>query len=389
MAHSVIAPSSASIWGSKQGCTGWVKMAGVYATDEDTEASLEGSASHDLGEKMIRTSLSAGVGYPKREDTIGSITETGVVISEGIYDGSEMYANEVLNTLRDIRVAGGPMMGVEASVECGNIHEQSFGTVDAYAYSMESRVLYVWDYKFGFGIVEVFENLQLINYASGLLDQLGINGDTDALTTVVFKIIQPRAPHREGPVREWSVNAASLRNYFNQLSNKANEALTESALLHSGSHCKYCEALWACPTARDAGLGFMEVFGAVLPEEPTPDELGFLLSAVKRGKQALEMLEDAYEAQVDSLIRSGKPVNGWATEPTTGKKKWNKPITEVIALGQMLGKDLAKPQDAITPTQAIKLGLPEKVVNAYSVRPTTGTKIVPHTTTKAREVFSK
>jgi hypothetical protein len=57
-------------------------------------------------------------------------------------------------------------------------------------------------------------------------------------------------------------------------------------------------------------------------------------------------------------------------------------------MGDMLGKDLRK-KEAITPKQAIKLGVDETVIKAYSTQPRTGVKIVPDNGNKAKQVFSQ
>ena len=132
-----------------------------------------------------------------------------------------------------------------------------------------------------------------------------------------------------------------------------------------------------------------EVTGAPLPVELTPQNMGVQLSIIQRARKQLEYLESAFEEQVKSSIRSGKMVPGWSVESSYGREKWAKPIDEVLALGDMMGQDLRKPLDAITPAQAKKLGVDVELVKAYSERPNTGLKLVTDKNNKAKEVFSK
>jgi hypothetical protein len=71
-----------------------------------------------------------------------------------------------------------------------------------------------------------------------------------------------------------------------------------------------------------------------------------------------------------------------------GRKKWNKPVAEVIALGKMYGKDLQKKAEVITPVQAAKLGIDTTVLAEYTVVPNTGLKLVPDNENKVKRLFT-
>jgi hypothetical protein len=86
-------------------------------------------------------------------------------------------------------------------------------------------------------------------------------------------------------------------------------------------------------------------------------------------------------------MRSGRDVPGWIQEPTYGRKKWIAPASDVAALGDMMGVDLRKPVDVVTPNQAVKKGVDETVITAYCETPRTGFKIAPDNGNKAKQVF--
>ncbi len=383
--HSIIAPSSAGIWGKPGGCTGYVSMSAAYPELEDSTASAEGTASHEIAETLIQCGLAMHVTESIRTDIVGNTASNGVIFTDEMFDAAWVYADDVLRESRK----RGVMPHTEYRILAPYIHVESFGTVDGFLYDEAQHELLVWDYKYGFGVVEAFENWQAINYVSGLLDELGISGVTDQHTTVRIRIAQPRAFHQDGEVREWSILASELRGYFNVLSNNAHTALSEDATIHTGDHCRYCEALHACPAALKAGLDMFEVTGVPLPVELTPQNMGVQLSIIKRAKKQLEYLESAFEEQVKSSIRSGKIVPGWSVESSYGRLKWAKPIDEVIALGDMMGQDLRRPLEAITPVQAKALGVDEALINAYSEKPNTGLKLTPANGQKAKEIFTR
>lgn len=387
-AHSIIPPSSAAIWGKPGGCTGWVTMALTYPETEESEEAKEGTASHEVAARMLEASARANLGYPSREATVGSVAENGVVISEEMYDAAELYAADVGAVMRERSVFGGDALGIEARLEMPRIHELSFGTCDAYLYDRNNGELFIWDYKFGFEIVEAFENWQAINYACGILDKLGIDGLQDQYLKVRIRIAQPRAFHRDGPIREWVVMASDLRGYFNILQANAAEALGPAPETRSGSHCKHCSARHACPAALQAGVRLYEVAAQPVPVELSADALAVQFAIVQRAKKQLEYLESGYEEQLKGLIRSGKAVPGYRVEESVGRERWTRPVEEVFALGDMLGHDLRDPK-AITPNAARKLGIDAAVITAYSEKPRTGLKVVPDNGNKAKQVFSK
>lgn len=386
MAHSIIPPSSAGIWGKPGGCTGWVLMAQTYPETEESEAAKEGTAAHEIAERMILAKARAGHGYPTREDTVGAIATNGVVYTDEMYDAAEIYAADVAAVMRETGVFGGDHFGVETHIEAPLVHELSRGTVDAFVYSQKQRALYIWDFKFGYTHVEAYENWQAINYLAGLIDTLGIDGHTDQYTTVHVRIVQPRAYHRDGPIREWVIKASDMRQYFNVLSANAHKALGAGTEYNSGSHCRYCPGRHACPAALKAGVQLYEAATQPTPVELDAESLAVQYGIVTRARAQLEYLESAFEEQIKSRIRRGENVRGYAVIESSGRERWARPAEEIIALGDLLGHDLREPK-VKTPNQVRKLGIDDSVIMAYSERPRTGLKLVPDDENRARRIF--
>ncbi len=347
----------------------------------------EGDASHEIGAELIGA---AAVGWPKRtaEEFIGRPASNGVIYNEALFEGAELYANDVAAIMRSRGIFGGVNLGIEHSVTARRIHELSFGTLDSFVFDRKALELFIWDYKFGYEVVEVFENWQLLNYMAGLFEQLGIDGLEDQALKVRFRVVQPRAFHRDGPIREWIVKASDLRGYFNQLHAAAHEALGPNAVCRTGSHCRHCTARHACPPALRMGLRLFELADRPIPVELSPAALGVQLAIIRRGREHLEYLESAFETQVKTRIRTGGIVPGWAAEEGIGREKWKRPVSEVVAMGDLLDQELRKPEATITPTQARKLGIDGAVITAYSEHPRTGLVIVPDNGNKTKQVFT-
>lgn len=383
--HSIVAPSSAYIWGPPGGCTGYVPLSQQFPEKEESQEAKEGTACHELSETLIGLSQIDTVGPSVRDSLVGTSASNGIIFTDEMYDAAWLYADDVA---REIAKAGGLRVewGIETKVLAPRVHAESFGTVDMHLFSPQVNELIIWDFKYGFGIVEAFENWQGINYAAGLFEKYQINGVTDQTLKVTIRIVQPRAHHKDGPIREWVTEGSDLRNYITQLSNNAHEALSDKAQVRTGSHCRYCEALHACPNALRAGMSLFEMVDKPTICELTPEAMGVQLSIVNRALKQLEYIQSSYQEQVKSTIKNGGNVTGWSVAPSFGRKKWAKPLDEVFELGDLMGVELRK-KEALTPTQAISKGLDALLIKEYSEVPENGLKLTEIDGAEASRVF--
>jgi Protein of unknown function (DUF2800) len=387
MSHSVIPPSSAHIWGSPDGCTGWVLMSQQHPKIEESENSKNGTASHEIGSTLINDA-SIGAGARTFDNFNNKYASNNTLFDEEMFDCAKIYADDVIAVMRDNYIFGGPRLGIEQKIYCPSVHELSNGTPDAWIYNKKTNHLWIWDYKFGYLTVEAFENWQLLNYISGLFDQLSINGVTDQKTIVHMRIAQPRAYHRDGIIREWKVKGSDLRTYFNILESKAHEALGDNPIIRSGPHCVYCTARHSCSAAIEGAVQLYEVAQQSIPADMRLDALGVQLSIVKRAIKQLEYIESGITGRVEELLRKGELLPGWVMESGKGREVWSKPESEVIQLGVLLGHDLKKPDKAITPKQARIKGVDESILKQYSETKQTALKLTRDTGNKARRLFS-
>lgn len=385
MGHMFLAPSACAIWGKPGGCTLYPQVAAAFPEKETPEAA-EGTASHQIGQELIE--LATRALYPGWSRFEGRTADNGVPFTYEMFLGAKLYADNVSAVMREYGIFGGENLRVEEFVPIPRVHAQNGGTPDCAIRAYQHGILYLWDYKFGFEVVEAFENWQLMNYAAGLLDLYEINGRVDQYTTIVIRVVQPRAPHTKGPVREWVIAASDLRGYINQIEAGANEAMSLNATARTGKHCKHCPGRHACGAAIEAGVSLFEASSQSLPMQPTPAAMGAYKTFLDRAYQHIKALREGFDAQIVASIKGGTLVPGWTTEPTYGREKWVKDDAEVIMLGQLLGKDLAKPQQAITPNQARQLGVDPSLIKQYSTTVQSGFKLVPDNGQKAKEAFN-
>lgn len=360
--HSPLAPSSAYRWIM---CNGSVQLEALYPDDEETEAAAEGTAAHWAGSEDL-------LGRPR---CVGDVAPNGVVLTDEMLEGAEMW-------IADVRSIGAPdsELQVEQRVYMPRIHEQAYGTPDTWLYMPSTGTVYVWDFKFGHGVVEHYENWQLLAYLCGILDLLGIDGRNDQHLWCELRVVQPRAYHREGRVRSWRVLASDLRGYFNRLHAAAHAAMLSTAKTQSGPHCLHCRAAATCPTLRKAVTHAIDWVGASSPEELDTTSAAHELELLEQASTLVKARLQARETDVENRIKRGQSVPGWCMEMTTGRHTWKDGEADtVLMLGDLLDMDLRKPAAPVTPKQALKIardkGVDASVIYEYSHTPRTGLKL--------------
>lgn len=361
--HARLAPSSAA---RLVACTGSRKMVELFPQEESGIDAIEGEAAHWAGAELLQG---------RAVDT-GQVAANGVTLTDEMVEAAELYAEHI--------IARGPVGAVETTVKSAALHPDNYGTPDHFA--LQPMHLFVDDFKFGHGYVEVFENWQLMNYVALILQEMGINGMTDQMLQVTMTIVQPRNYHRDGPIRTWSVKASELRGHFNILRNKFEEAMREDAPVTAGAHCEHCPARHVCEAAAASGYNAVTHAYRSIPLVMSPAAMALELRTLRRARKVLEARITGLEEQVLSTIVRGTDVPWFSIQHGQGRTKWTTPASEVIALGQMLGVDVSKP-DVLTPKQAIAKGLPEEVVKAYSHAPRGAAELVEDDGRTAAKVF--
>jgi len=370
--HAVLAPSSASRWVL---CHGSVLLEAMYPETEEKPEAAEGTATH----------WGAGELFYGRPIALGQYAPNGVVLSEEMIQGAEMYVDAVDRRLHKLGLTR-EWLHVEERVDIPRVHPLNWGTPDNWLYYPQGACLDVFDFKFGHEFVEIFENWQILDYTCGILDKLGIDGIADQSLTVNMHIVQPRSYHRDGPVRTWSAMASDLRGYFNKLSNSAHAAMQPGAKCTPNPECFHCKARHVCEALQRDAYRSAQISTSSIPVDMTPAALGLELHYLRAAAKRLEGRITGLKEQAKITLQLGQPVAFHALAPVEGREVWNKPVPEVISLGQMFGIDLAK-KDAITPKQAVTAGMSAEVVAMYSERKK-GLELVSDDGSQARKVFS-
>lgn len=359
-------PSAAGVWSK---CPGSVKMqaeAPSYADEHDGD---EGHAAHWAASEQLQ-----GRGTPE-----GMTAPNGVIITAEILEYIADYVEAIQATCGQGHI--------EEAVTCAVIHPELKGTPDYWVFDPESRTLTVDDFKFGWVIVEPYENWQMICYAVGILGTL-VTAELPAESiTVNLRITQPRPYHDSGAVRTWSIKATDLAEYAAQLGHAAEEALSAAPSITAGSHCKYCTARHSCPSADKAALVAIDITESAELDRLPDEQLGYAIEVLKRAEEAIKFRRTGLEQRAISTIQQGGHVAGWTTDHGGARRAWNKPVAEIFAMGDLLGIELRAEAKPITPTQAKKKGLPVDMWSVYSYSPPGKLKLKQVSDTLAGKAF--
>lgn len=369
-AHSILPPSGAGAW---KLCGLWVAMNQAYP-QADTPETLEGNAAHWVFAEML-------AGRPVSE---GMQAPNGVFITDEMIEGAEL----VVDTVR-ARIPAGTVLHVEEPVAIPRIHAQCWGTPDIWAFY--GATLEVIDYKFGHRFVDEYENDQGVAYTAGIIDHLADvlgkgAGLLDQAIKVNFTVVQPRCFYKGAPVRTWSVMASDLRGHINQLANAAGVALAPNPPAVTNPECRDCPGRHACPALQKAAYSDAEFAVKSSPVELPPAAASLELRMLERSLERLQARVDGMREAVATYIHQGHSVPFHRAEQGYGRQQWTMPTEQVLAMGQLMGVDLSKP-GVKTPKQAIKSGVDEAVIKAYSVTPLGSLKLVPDNPADARRVF--
>lgn len=376
-AHAFLPPSAAHVWVK---CAMWPTMNRLYPETGDKPEAREGTGAHWGFEQLLHY----------RPLSEGMIADNGVVITDEMIQGAEMYAAQVGKAYASVGTVS--HYKVEQRVTIPWVHANNWGTPDTWVFGHNPTtgraLLIVLDYKFGHEFVEVVENWQMLDYTCGILDELGIKGNADDMVDVEFHLVQPRSYHRDGPIRVWSgFTARDMRGYFNTLHVAAEAAHMPNPIASPGPGCKHCPGRHSCEALQRAGYSDASLAMASTPLEMSARAAGLELQMLTRAQERLDARISGLKEQVEHELTSGAPNPYWEMEDIAGKLAWKRPVAEVVALGKMCGAVLEKP-GVITPTQAGALKMIDPAVLAlYTHRPPGGRKMVPFNSLKARKVF--
>lgn len=359
----ILSPSHAS---RRVACPGSHQLAALCETD-NSEYAQEGILAHKVAANAIS---GARVYIPEATDEM--------------IEGAELYAGFIKSRMTNAAAK----IFIEQKLHISDIHPNCWGTPDCWTLLSDIE-LDIYDYKFGHGFVEVYENWQLIEYAAGILQYLRVDGITDQHMYVNMHVIQPRSFHPQGQIRTWRVRASDLRPYFNRLREAEHAATTPNAHCHPSPECGYCPARSMCTALSSAALRAVDISRSAIPHNLEVGQLSAELRFLEHAMESLKARISGLSAEALARITRGERLPHYYAERGKGRERWKIPAEEVIELGEMMGVELRKPA-VITPKQAIALKskvLPEARIKELSETPYGELKLLPIDTRKTDKIF--
>lgn len=244
---------------------------------------------------------------------------------------------------------------------------------------VRNGALYIDDLKYGWGIIEVKDNWQLLGYAIGEVIRRGV-----AFEKIVLRIHQPRPHHEDGTTREWVLSYNELLAYKEKIDSRMDELAAGQNNLSTGPHCRYCPAAAeACPAFNRIFNRGLEVSTEFVQDAINEEQLARQLDHAYRAADAIKIKLDSLNQLAVSRVKAGKIVPGYITEESYGDRKWKADISPEV-VKSLTGKDITE-KIMLSPAKAEKMGVPKDFVNKLVDRHFIGQKLVKKNATKVAD----
>ena len=263
------------------------------------------------------------------------------------------------------------------------------GTPDAFMVDYERGILYVDDLKYGYDIVDPYENPQLSIYAGAIWRVLGRTFSQEAtarINHVVIGVYQPRAFHPEGPYRTWEPSIARFLAFVKQIEASGNQAQKEDSVATPGRHCKHCEAAATCVALAHSTYRGFDVVRDNRQATLDADALSRELKVLDQASRLIETRASAIRAEAKARMERGEYIPGWVLKPRYGNRK----ITvDPWIVKAMTGVDAYAEPKICTPAELVRRGVPKETVDRMSTRPRIPSSLSPVDLGETERLFNK
>jgi len=359
--HAQLSPSKRSRWAL---CPGSIREEAKYPDTGSGPAAADGTHSHTLLEYCIKNGLS------DPHDQVGEVFND----HEGTFMVDSDRAARVKTAIEYIRdeSAGGMFKVIsEEKVDPAFLLGRSdlSGTVDCQIIGPDWIELI--DYKDGMGVVSAEGNLQLEQYAYGVLAgyKLPVNGNYP-FVIVRMTIIQPKlALKGMKPITSHEVSVRDLMaNMGTIISQAAATDAPDAPLVPGDSQCKFCRAKGSCSALannvmKEVGIMFQPVVTETLdvaqqsadkdPATMDDAQIRQIMEAAPLMRQLLE----AVEKEAMRRMESGISIPGLKLVNGRGSRAWALPEEQMAEKLVKMGipKSAVYETKLVTPAKAEKL----------------------------------
>ena len=382
-AHSDKGASGAERWMNCPGSSALIAAFEMPETDEPSYRA-EGIAMHEAAAHCLAADADTW-------EIVGQKFHD-VEITADMANGVQMYLDRVRPGIDRDKGFHGEQFFIEARLAAPDIHEKMFGSVDFGALvsrrktgecnddakdaAWKTGFLDVTDLKGGEGIVVDPDDNPQLKYYAFMLIHTKFN-DLDDEFPVRLTIVQPRAFHVDGPIREWWTTVGEIKAWVVRDLLPAMRSTDDE--LQAGSWCRFCPAKLVCPLL----TGLFKAAASFDPKaviEATDVALGLSYGKIEAVKFYLKALEEEVfrRLQANKTVAGTKLVNKKANrvfKETVTVQVEGKPA-EVDLVGYMkktFGERAFTAPELRTPADFAKLGGAEaEFVKQYAYTPVTG-----------------
>lgn len=344
-----------------------------FPEQESSAAALEGTEAHDLLERAVKARTGPSTLEPEHH---------------ACKDVDLMY--DMVSPFLD-----NPRYVVLSEVEV-HLCDDVYGTADIIIIDLQELQLAVWDYKHGRGVLVEVPAIQLDIYGAAALKSLSYLFPA-SMKRVVTGIVQPRAEHINGPVRQTECSAEEMTAKGEEviaIAKKINN--NEVCLVPSEGACRWCRAKKECGACADAalkacGFGPIEAKDAAAPTEeamvPGPAIAANDLTvheriAIHEARGFITDFLNAVSLGLEQDILAGQDIPGMKVVAGRSIRKFDPDLSEEEIIKVLKGDCKLKPSQfsppkLVTGPQALKLIDPKKrggkkkleALNAIIVKP--------------------
>jgi hypothetical protein len=359
--HAMLSPSKRSRWAL---CPGSIREEAKYPDTGSGPAAADGTHSHTLLEHCIKNGLSdpmdqVGETFTDHEGTFKVDADRAARVKSAIEYIRDRSMNGLFPVISEQRVDPKFLLG----------RDDLSGTVDCQIIGPDWIELI--DYKDGMGVVSAEGNMQLEQYAYGVLARysLPVNGDY-SFNRVIMTIIQPKlALKGMKPITSCEVPLRSLLdNMGTIIAQAAATDKPDAPLVPGESQCKFCRAKGSCSALasnvmKEVGIMFQPVVTETLdvaqqsadkdPSTMDDAQIAQIMEAAPLMRQLLEGVEKEALRRMESgiSIPGLKLVNG------RGSRAWALPENDMAEKLVKMGipKGAIYETKLVTPAKAEKL----------------------------------
>jgi hypothetical protein len=360
--HANLSPSKRHRWAL---CPGSIREEAKYPDDTSGPAAIDGTHSHTLLEHCIDAGL------------IDPTTQVGEVMADddGEFKVDADRAARVKTAIEYIRERSmGGLLKVISEERVDPKHllgrDDLSGTVDCQIIGPDWIELI--DYKDGMGVVEAEGNMQLEQYAYGVLAgyKLPVNGNYP-ISTIRMTIIQPKlALKGMKPITSHEVSVSDmLANLGTLVGQAAATDKPDAPLVPGDSQCKFCKAKGSCAALAS---NVMKEVGIMFPSIVTSTDSDISISTADRDpftmddaqiRQIMEaaplmrQLLEGVEKEALRRLEAGQSIPGLKLVNGRGSRAWALPEEQMAEKLVKMGipKGAIYETKLVTPAKAEKL----------------------------------